>query len=106
MGNVRISYASADVDDGRVPSEHFSDCYYGDWFVDSGVVDYVFDHGYITGYAGTTPVRACEKLGSDPEAVTILWRGQAPGCFRKTTDDANYGTSTARRLPGHARSAS
>ena len=32
MGNVRISYASADVDDGRVPSEHFSDCFYGDWF--------------------------------------------------------------------------
>ena len=86
MGNVRISYASADVDDGRVPSEHFSDCYYGDWFVDSGVVDYVFDHGYITGYAGTTlfgPVKSLKRSGGGNHPLAR--EGQAPGCFRKAS---------------------
>ena len=92
MGNVRISYASADVDDGRVPSEHFSDCFYGDWFVDSGVVDYVFDHGYITGYAGTTLFGPANGLRRS-EAVTILWRvaGKPQVASEKPQfDDANY----------------
>lgn len=92
MGNVRISYASADVDDGRVPSEHFSDCFYGDWFVDSGVVDYVSDHGYITGYAGTTLFGPANGLRRS-EAVTILWRvaGKPQVASEKPQfDDADY----------------
>lgn len=73
MGNVRISYASAGVDDGRVPSEHFSDCYYGDWYVDAGVIDYVYDHGLITGIGGTTRFDPDGKL-TRGQAATILYR--------------------------------
>ena len=73
MGNVRISYATAGVDDGRVPSEHFSDCYYGDWYVDAGVIDYVYDHGLITGIGGTTRFDPDGKL-TRGQAATILYR--------------------------------
>ena len=75
-----------------LPSEHFSDCFYGDWFVDSGVVDYVFDHGYITGYAGTTLFGPANGLRRS-EAVTILWRvaGKPQVASEKPQfDDANY----------------
>ena len=73
MGNVRIAYATAGIDDGRIPSEHFSDCYYGDWYVDSGAVDYVYDHGLITGLGGTTRFDPDGNL-TRGQAATILWR--------------------------------
>ncbi len=73
MGNVRISYATAGVDDGRVASEHFSDCYYGDWYVDSGVIDYVYDHNLIMGLSGTTRFDPDGEL-TRGQAATILWR--------------------------------
>lgn len=65
---------------------------YGDWFVDSGVVDYVFDHGYITGYAGTTLFGPANGLRRS-EAVTILWRvaGKPQVASEKPQfDDADY----------------
>ena len=105
MGNVRISYASADVDDGRVPSEHFSDCFYGDWFVDSGVVDYVFDHGYITGMRA----RPCSGLRTTSAlrgGNHSLARGGKPQVAREKAPIRTMRTtrfSWPGALPGRAR---
>ncbi len=75
FGNVRISKASVSAQAGPVASEYFSDCYYGDWFVDSGVLDYAYEHDLVSGYSGA---RAGEFGPYDSltrgQVATILWR--------------------------------
>ena len=72
MGNVRISRDAAPVDDGRIAYEHFSDCYYGDWYVDSGAIDYVYSHGLIKGAGGGTYDPAGTLTRG--QVATILYR--------------------------------
>ena len=73
FGNVRVSKASTNLEDNRVPYEYFSDCYYGDWFVDSGVLDYAYMHGLVSGYSGTTWFGPWDSIKRQDVAV-ILWR--------------------------------
>ncbi len=73
FGNVRISKASTYLQPNRVAYEHFSDCYYGDWFVDSGVLDYAYTHGLVSGYSGSTLFGPYDSL-TRGQVATILWR--------------------------------
>ncbi len=73
FGNVRVSKTSTNLEDNRVPCEYFSDCYYGDWFVDSGVLEYAYTHGLVSGYSGTTWFGPWDSIKRQDVAV-ILWR--------------------------------
>ncbi len=73
FGNVRISKTAADIQPDRVAYEHFSDCFYGDWFVDSGVLDYAYVHGLVSGYSGTDLFGPYDEIKRQDVAV-ILWR--------------------------------
>lgn len=95
MGNVRISRATAGVDNGRVAYEHFSDCYYGDWYVDCGAIDYVYSHGLIKGSGDGTydpsglltrgqVATILYRIAGKPQAVTSV-----PG-FADVTDTHAY----------------
>lgn len=72
FGNVRVSKGYASIEDLREPYL-FEDCYRGDWFVDSGDLEYVVNQGLMTGYAGTNLFGPWDNI-TRGQVVVVLYR--------------------------------
>lgn len=72
FGNVRVSKGWAASEEQR-EAYLFSDCYRGDWFVDSGVLEYAVNHRLMTGYSGTTLFKPWDYI-TRGQVVSVLHR--------------------------------
>ena len=90
FGNVRVCKNSTDSS-SRVSTEWFDDCYYGDWFVDSGVIEYAVNNSLIYGYNGTKLFKPWNYV-TRGEAVTMLYRlaGEPALAQSSAFFDVNY----------------
>ena len=70
----------------------FSDANRGDWYVESGALDYAYAHGLISGYSGTDLVGAYDPIKRQDVAV-ILWRmaGEPEVAAGDSFEDVDYG---------------
>lgn len=99
FGNVRVSKGSASTVEQREPYL-FSDCYKGDWFVDSGVLEYAFNNGLMTGFSGTTLFKPWDCI-TRGQVVSVLHRlcGE-PDALGDVADfsDVDYGVYYGRAI--------
>ena len=72
IGNY-VGEVSANFDIKSKVVDIFADANYGDWYVDSGALDYAYLNGLISGYSGTDLVGAYDYIKRQDVAV-ILWR--------------------------------
>ena len=72
-------------------SKAFSDAPEGEWYVESGALDYAYAHNLISGYAGTDKVGAYDFIKRQDVAV-ILWRmaGEPQVAAGDSFEDVDY----------------
>ena len=72
-------------------SKAFSDAPEGEWYVESGALDYAYAHNLISGYSGTDKVGAYDFIKRQDVAV-ILWRmaGEPQVAAGDSFEDVDY----------------